>query len=337
MRTPSSLARRMVARWISLNSSIRRRRWSGIASTSPRSWNSSSPAQIVGTTNVPARAIRRNASRRRRCSARCCRRRLHGVHDALAAWACAATGLKLSCATFDGGAELLEAVLDGAGVLGLRRQHRPRGHHLDDVSAVGELATHGPPHGVGAVGHLVHAGVVVHRRGRHREQPACQEQPRPGDSPVMASRRPSPRSSIHRRPVLGARVSTWCAAAAVNSATAASAAAAAAGSGTFVGWVRWTWQSMSPAGPSSRQDRPPCRRHPRSLRDHCRDAIAVHPDVGSDEPLARRLQHPATRQPTHRSIRPDRGVPTEPVLRDTYLPVDSTLRSEQRAPGTATH
>ncbi len=54
-------------------------------------------------------------------------------------------------------------------------------HHLDQVGAVGELAAGGAPHRVGAVGDLVHAGVVADRRGRDREQLAGEEHPRPGD------------------------------------------------------------------------------------------------------------------------------------------------------------
>ena len=182
MRTPSSWARRIVARWTSLNSTIRRRRCSGIASTIPRSRNSSSPAQIVGTTNVPARAMQpQRVVVGERAVLDAVDPGLDRVDDALAGMGVGGHGLEVVVGHLDGGPELVERELDGAGVLGLRRQHRARGHHLDEVGALGELAAHRPPHGVGAVGHLVHARVVAHRGRRDREQPAGQEQPRPGD------------------------------------------------------------------------------------------------------------------------------------------------------------
>ena len=78
----------------------------------------------------------------------------------------------------DRGAQLVEGELDGARVLGLRRQHRPGRHHLDEVGPSGQLTPRGGPHGVGAVGHLVHPRVVVDRRGGDRQQPACEEHPR---------------------------------------------------------------------------------------------------------------------------------------------------------------
>jgi hypothetical protein len=83
-----------------LNSTIRRRKCSGIASTTPRSRISSSPAQMVGTMNVPARAIRPSASSSAKVQ---CSMLSTPASTAFTmpwhAWAWAATGLKLSWAT----------------------------------------------------------------------------------------------------------------------------------------------------------------------------------------------------------------------------------------------
>ena len=76
MRTPSSWARR-IGREVDLveldhppAQVLGHRREDGVSRTS------SSPAQIVGTTNVPARRCAAARHRRRTCSARCCPRRL---------------------------------------------------------------------------------------------------------------------------------------------------------------------------------------------------------------------------------------------------------------------
>ena len=162
--TPSSWARRTAAACTSLNSAIRFRRCSGIDATTSMSRNSSSPAQIVGTSAVPALPSASAPRRRRRCRARCCRHRPRPrSRGPGSAWQWAATCLWLSWAISTAASQLLERVLDRSRVLRLRRQHRPGGHDLDQVGAVGELATSRGADGVGAIGDLVHARVVVGR------------------------------------------------------------------------------------------------------------------------------------------------------------------------------
>ncbi len=81
----------------------------------------------------------------------------------------------------DRGLQLLERVLDRSRVLCLRGQHRPGGHDLDQVGAVGELAASRGADRVGAIGDLVHARVVVDGRCRDRQQLAGEEHPRPAE------------------------------------------------------------------------------------------------------------------------------------------------------------
>ena len=161
MRTPSSWARRIVARWTSLKSAIRWRRCAGMASTTSSSRKSSSPAQIVGTTNVPRSGdAPQGVVVGERAVLDAVDAGLDRVQDALQGVSVRSDGLEVVVGDLDRGPQLVERVLDGSGVLGLRRQHRAGGHDLDDVGAVGQLAAHRAAHGVWPVGHLVHAGVV---------------------------------------------------------------------------------------------------------------------------------------------------------------------------------
>ena len=72
--------------------------------------------------------------------------RLDRVEDALERVGVRGDGLEAGVGHLHGGPQLVEPVLDGPGVLGLRREHRARRHHLDEVGAVRELAADRPPH-----------------------------------------------------------------------------------------------------------------------------------------------------------------------------------------------
>ena len=153
-----------------------------MASTIAWSRNSSSPAQIVGTTNgAGAGDAGEGTVVRERAVLDAVDAGLDRVEDALQCVGVRGDGLEAGVGHLHGGPQLVEPVLDGPGVLGLRREHRARRHHLDQIGAVRELAADGPPHLVRAIGHLVHAGVVRDRGRGDGEEAAGEEEPWPGD------------------------------------------------------------------------------------------------------------------------------------------------------------
>ena len=107
--------------------------------------------------------------------------RLDRVEDALERVGVRGDGLEAVVGHLHGSPQLVEPVLDGPGVLGLRREHGAGRHHLDEVGAVRELAPDRPPHLVRPIGHLVHPRVVRDRGGGDGQEAAREEEPRPGD------------------------------------------------------------------------------------------------------------------------------------------------------------
>ena len=311
MRTPSSWARRIVSRWISLNSTIRWRRWPGIASTIACSRNSSSPAQIVGTTNVPARAIRRNASSSANVQ---CSMLSTPASTALTmpwqAWAWAATGLKLSWATST-------AARSSSSVYWIARESSLSDDSIAPVAITlitsaprGELAAHRPSHFVDAVGDLVHAGVVVDRGGRDREQPAGQEQPRPGDLARVdriADRHldvvPPADVACGRDPRVQRALRGGCR----EQRDSGVRARRRGGRIGQVGGLGEVHVAVDEAGqqPAAAEVDDRVVGVGAGRRDDGGDALAVDTDVGADEPLPCGIQHLPAREPTHRSIPPD--------------------------------
>ena len=148
-----------------------------MASSTGWSRTSSSPAQMVGTTNVPAAASRaEHGVVGERAVLDAVHPGLDRVLDPTQRMGVRGDGREVVVRDLDRGPQLVERVLDGPRVLPLRRQHRPGGHDLDHVGAPGELPADGFPHGIGAVRHLVHPRVVRHGGRGDREQPAGQEQ-----------------------------------------------------------------------------------------------------------------------------------------------------------------
>jgi len=86
--------------------------------------------------------------------------------------------LEIVARDFDGGFQFLYRELDGASIFVLRRQHRTRGHHLDEVGAAGKLASGCGTDLIGSVRHLVHARIVLDPASGDRQQPSGKEHAR---------------------------------------------------------------------------------------------------------------------------------------------------------------
>ena len=316
MRTPSSWARRMVARWTSLNSAMRWRRCAGMASTiacvAEQQLARADRGHDEGA-GVGRCAASAASSAKVQCS-------MLSTPASTAftmpwrAWACAATGLKLSWATST-------AARSSSSPYWMARASSVSDESIAPVAIT--LIRSAPcaswrrtarRTASGAVGHLVHAGVVLDRGRGDRQEPAGEEQPRPGDLAGVDGLADGHLDVVPAADVPGRgdarRTASARAAAAVNSATAASERdAAVAGSGWSVGWVRWTWQSISPGSSQQPSRSTTVSSGAGEARGTMRgDPLTVDADVGAHEPLAVGVQHHGAREPAHGSLPCRRSV-----------------------------
>ena len=130
-----------------MNSTIRRRRCVGHGVDHMGVTEQQLPAQIVGTTKMPAS---RDAPEHGVVGEGAVLDAVHTsidrVLDPTAGVRVRGDGLEVVVGDLHRGPQLGQRVLDGPCVLGLRGQHGPGRHDLDQVRAPGELPADGGPH-----------------------------------------------------------------------------------------------------------------------------------------------------------------------------------------------
>ena len=277
-----------------------------MVATTDSSRNSSSPAQIVGTSAVPRSAMRRStaSSANVQCS-------IESTPASTAfsmprsAWQCAATCLWLSCAISTAARSSSSVNWIARESSDLRREHRAGGHHLHQVGAAAELPAGCGAHGVGPVGDLVHAGVVVGRRRGDRQQLAREEHARAAqrtgaDGVAHVHLDVVPPADVAHRGDAGQHGPLGGGGGVQRDGGVAPAGRLRRVAG--VGGLRQVDVAVDQAGQQVRtRRRRPRRRRPFAGRPGATvgDAITVDPDVGPTERARCRVVHLPTHQPAH--------------------------------------
>ena len=230
--------------------------------------------------------------------------RLDGVLDAAEGVAVRRDVLVVVVRDLDRCAQLVERELDRPRVLRLRREHRAGGHHLHEVGAVRELPTGRGAHGVGPVGDVVHARVVVGRRRGDREQLAREEQARAAqrtgaDGVADVHLDVVPPADVADRGDAGPDGPLGRSGGVERDGSVAPARRLGRVAG--VGGLRQVDVAVDQAGQQVRTrhvDHVVVARSP-GVRADRGDAVTVDPDVGPTERARSRVVHVPTHQPAH--------------------------------------